>query len=91
MLYSLATSQHFLDRPGLGKCPNFSHHPNIEDIIDIYIYIIDIIPKMGHLPNPEELITGGDDFQRTMAPMAPVGRRFSTGDQLHCSHQGDGR
>jgi hypothetical protein len=38
-----------------GKCPNFSHHPNIGDMSspDIWKWCSKI-PKMGHLPSPDQ-------------------------------------
>ena len=50
------------EHQGLVNVP-MKHHPNIGDITDIiisfnkYLKVMFKIPKMGHLPNPDQLAT----------------------------------
>ena len=47
-------------KPWVIKCPHFSHHPTmigINGLLDGYYKVMSNIPKMGHLPTPENLET----------------------------------
>ena len=54
MKHSCRHGKHHKYQAGVGKCPNASHHPTIEDIISNgYLKVMFKILKKEHLPTPD--------------------------------------